>query len=257
MADPQSGIAGLSKAQSVCDALNRLLQNLIIQCSKSDGVLDYFCCSVIGYGNGKVRSGFSGVLAGRPYASMSELDAAPLRLETRKQRIPDGMGGLIEIDVKVPVWVDPVASGSTPMCEALTMAHQLAQAWIERNPDGFPPIVMNLTDGEANDGSPVGIASQLRSLSSTDGNLLLFNMHLSDKKGTPSVFPTSDALLMGNFAKMLFSMSSTLPTNMVEQAQSMELPADSGSRGFIFNADVVTVIQFLEIGTKPSNIALR
>ncbi|PYS50746.1 MAG: hypothetical protein DMG13_20405, partial [Acidobacteria bacterium] len=39
-----------TKAQCVADALNRLLQNLVIKAAKAEGVRDYFWVSAIGYG---------------------------------------------------------------------------------------------------------------------------------------------------------------------------------------------------------------
>src|SRR5687768_2341443 len=41
---------GQTKAQAVSDAVNRLLQNLVNRCTRSDGVRDYFSVGVIGYG---------------------------------------------------------------------------------------------------------------------------------------------------------------------------------------------------------------
>ena len=43
------GQAGKKKAEGVADALNRLLQNLVLKCAKADGVRDYFHVGVVGY----------------------------------------------------------------------------------------------------------------------------------------------------------------------------------------------------------------
>ena len=40
-----------SKAAGVADALNHLLQNLVLKCAKSEGVRDYYHIGVIGYGS--------------------------------------------------------------------------------------------------------------------------------------------------------------------------------------------------------------
>ncbi|HEY8743319.1 MAG TPA: VWA domain-containing protein, partial [Chloroflexota bacterium] len=48
-----------SKAQSVADALNRLLSTLVIRATKAEGVRHYFDVGVIGYGR-KVGSAFEG-----------------------------------------------------------------------------------------------------------------------------------------------------------------------------------------------------
>lgn len=50
MSDPIGGQSGSRKADGVADAINKLLQNLIIKSSKSEGVRDYFHIGVIGYG---------------------------------------------------------------------------------------------------------------------------------------------------------------------------------------------------------------
>ena len=42
MSDPFGGQAGRKKAEGVADAINRLLQNLVIKCAKSEGVRDYY-----------------------------------------------------------------------------------------------------------------------------------------------------------------------------------------------------------------------
>ena len=44
MADPFGGPGGKRKADGVADVVNRLLQNLVIKCAKSEGVRDYYHC---------------------------------------------------------------------------------------------------------------------------------------------------------------------------------------------------------------------
>src|SRR5262252_723481 len=70
MQDPfGSGESTKKKADAVADAINRLLQNLVIKCAKSEGVRDYYHVGVIGYGGdmtaNRVEPAFSGALAGR------------------------------------------------------------------------------------------------------------------------------------------------------------------------------------------------
>jgi hypothetical protein len=255
MEDPQGGNEAVSKAASVADAINRLLNTLVIQCSKGDGVRDYFGVSVVGYGNDEVRSPLLGALAGQSVVSPSQLDANPARIESRTKKIPDGAGGLVDVRVNVPVYFDPVAGGSTPMCKALHMTYQLCEWWVGRYPDAFPPIVLNMTDGEATDGDPAIGARRLTSLATTNGNALLFNIHVSSLAGRAQLYPASDAALSDDFARRLFSMSSLLPEKMLQDARQLDIPVQPGARGFVFNADMVSLVQFLEIGTKPSNFA--
>src|SRR5262245_37135538 len=75
---------GRTKAQGVADAVNRLLQNLVIKCAKSEGVRDYYHVGVLGYGGdlsaNRVEPAFSGALAGRELAPISEIANSPARV---------------------------------------------------------------------------------------------------------------------------------------------------------------------------------
>jgi hypothetical protein len=241
------------KCDVVADALNRLLSELAIKCAKEEGVRDYFYVSVIGYG-ARVGPVLSGPLAGRDLVPLSEIAGAPARLEARTKKVPDGAGGLIELDVKFPIWVDPVGQNGTPMTAAFTQAKGILAGWLDTHPGCFPPVLLNLTDGEANDGDPGPVAESIRQLGSSDGNVLVFNLHVSDASTTPIIFPNSDFPLPNDYARALFNLSSVLPAGMQSYAQQQGLPVAEGSRGFVFNADMSAVVQFLDIGTRASDL---
>jgi len=114
--------------------------------------------------------------------------------------------------------------------------------------------VINITDGEATDGDPVPEAKALGSLGTDDGATLLFNIHLSSTAGNPIELPASADALPDKFSKQLFEMSSNLTPFMIARAKELGMPADEGARGFVFNAQPVQVIQFLDIGTRPANL---
>jgi hypothetical protein len=250
--------SGRTKAQAVSDAINRLLRELTIKCAKSEGVRDYYHVGVVGYGGdnsaGKVAPAFAGALAGRELAPISEIANNPARVEERSKKVDDGAGGLVEQKVKFPVWFDPTAGGGTPMCAALQKAHGIINTWVAQYPNGFPPIVINISDGESSDGDPTAAASAIKALGTSDGAVLLFNVHLSSSAGQPVEFPDSDAGLPDKFAKLLFGMSSTLPSHMQNTAKQEGMRITEMSKGFAFNADLVSLIRFLDIGTRPSNL---
>jgi hypothetical protein len=253
MEDRIGGGAGQRKCDVVADALNRLLSELAIKCAKEEGIRDYFHIAVIGYG-ATIGSALPGQLASQELVPLSEVAAAPARLETRTKKVPDGAGGLVDQDVRFPVWVDPVASNGTPMSAALTQAHSIVSHWLTDHPECFPPIVLNLTDGESTDGDPSLAAESIRQLESTDGGVLLFNLHVSGDTATPNTFPDSDLALPNAYAKALFNMSSVLPPGMRSYVEQQGITAGEGTRGFVFNADVTSVVQFLDIGTRASDL---
>lgn len=254
MEDSWSGESGRQKADGLATIINRLLQNIVLKCAKSEGVRDYYHVGVLGYGDQTVAPAFSGALAGQALVPISLIADHPARIEERQRKTDDGAGGLIEQTIKFPVWFDPRARGGTPMCAALQQARTVLTDWLQQHPTGFPPIVINLTDGEATDGNPTAAATALCELQTDDGPVLLFNLHLSDRQATPVQFPDSDQNLPDAWAKLLFSLSSPLPPAMRSVAGQEGVAVGDGARGFAFNADMVTVIQFLDIGTRPGNL---
>ena len=70
----------------------------------------------------------------------------------------------------------------------------------------------------------------------------------------PISFPDSDAGLPNQYAKLLFNMSSTLPEHMRSYAQQQGVAVSEGTRGFVFNADMTSIVQFLDIGTRASDL---
>ena len=144
--------SGKTKAQGVADAINRLLQNLVIKCAKSEGVRDYYEVGVIGYGGDKTASrvgpAFVGSLAGRELVTIGEIANNPARIDERSKKVDDGTGGIIEQKVKFPIWFDPVSQGGTPMAPAMAKARAILADWVAQHPASFPPLVINITDGE-------------------------------------------------------------------------------------------------------------
>jgi hypothetical protein len=253
MADSFGGEPDKRKADKVADVINRLLQNLVNMCAKSEGVRNYYDVGVIGYGL-SVGPAFGGSLKGRGLVPISETANSPARIEQRTQKIEDGTGGLVAREVKFPVWFEATANGATPMGEALRYAHQLLQGWVANHPSSYPPTVINITDGEATDGDPTVLAQELTSLSTDDGSVLLFNCHISTFASNAIVFPDTDVGLPDDYAHLLFCMSSVLPDKMREAVHSQKLAKGEQPRGFAFNTDLATLISFLEIGTRPSNL---
>jgi hypothetical protein len=242
------GVAG-KKKDVVADAINRLLQALTIKCAKEDGVRDYFHVAAIGYGL-TVRPALIGPLADKGTVAISDIADNPARLEDRVKKVPDGAGGVVELAIKFPIWVDPVAMGETPMSRAMTLAGSILSAWLREYPDCYPPVVLNLTDGMSSDGDPAGPAKEIRDLASTDGNVLLYNLHVSADESPAISFPDSDDELPNDYAEALFAMSSVLPPDARSYAEGQGLCGPGEVRGFVFNADVTSIVQFLNIGTR-------
>jgi hypothetical protein len=246
---------GLPKAQMLSDVMNRLFSELILKCTKTEGVRNYFEIGVIGYDSTMgIVNPLPGELVSNWLNPVSLFETNPLRLEERMKKIPDGAGGIIETSIRFPVWFDPIAQGGTPMCAALKMAYDILNHWCATHPTAYPPLLVHVTDGQSTDGDPEGIAKDIQQLSTEDGNVLVFNVHLSKQGGREMMLPSSVQNLPDNFAEKLFNMSSQLPENIVNLAISEEIVGVSTkSRGFAYQvSDLASLVTFLEIGTRAA-----
>ncbi len=249
--------SGRSKAAFVADAINEILNELRTVNTSGTEIKRRFYVSVVGYPK-HTKSVFNRRGVDIDLVPIDELDAHAEVEEVTKD------GG---IKVQKRIWLKPKAAGDTPMCAALEKAREIAHSFITGRytessgaangkptdtdrMDCFPPIVLNITDGEATDGDPSYAARGLTQTKSRDGNVLLFNLHCSCVRGNPVTFPDTDLVLPDFYAKQLFYMSSIVPENMVEQArQKRNIGLQPGARGFVFNSNMSTVVSFLKIGT--------
>src|SRR5262249_26368518 len=110
MRDPFGAQPGKKKSEGVADAINRLLQNLVLKCPKSEVARAYSHGGAIGYGP-RVSPALAEPPPNQPLVPISVIANAPLRVEDRKRTVDDGAGGLIEQSFRFPVWFEPRANG--------------------------------------------------------------------------------------------------------------------------------------------------
>lgn len=139
------------------------------------------------------------------------------------------------------------------------MCAERAPPWRRKSSVTLPPgvrvhrsIVVHITDGESQDGDPIPYAEALKKLSTQDGNVMLFNCHLSMTAADPFMFPASDVGLPDELARVLFYMSSILPEPFYRHGIAEGFPLQQQARGMAFNADMVCLIQFLNMGTQAA-----
>lgn len=248
---------GKPKSEALADVINRMLQQLVIKCAKSEGVRDYYNVGVIGYG-ASVGPAFGGNLSSKRLVPISEIAENPARIEGRTKMVSDGAGGRIPTTVKFPIWFDPTASGGTPMKEAFKQANGIMAEWLTANPNCFPPVVIHITDGESTDGDPIEEMTKLTAQSSSDGNVILFNLHTNARSMNPLSFPGQEVPMPDKYSQMLFSGASLLPGFMRDVASAeFSLNLSDSAKAFVMNGDIDLIITAIEIGTRASLQLMR
>jgi hypothetical protein len=246
MNDPYGGN---TKADIAAMAVNRVIDEIGMSCQSGNTIKDRCFIGVIGYGV-KIELLVHGMI--------SKVAENPTRTEKVKKKESDGAGGLIEVDIEMPIWLEPKAGGGTPMAEAFEEAYSVTQDWVNKNPDNFPPVVINITDGEPNDKAKAKqTAEKVMNQCTSDGNVLVLNAHISNANAGEIRLPNSDAGLYDNYAKFLFSISSVLPDTLLSAAQQVGFSPQTNARGFVFNAGPESMIKLLNFGSLGSLGALR
>jgi uncharacterized protein YegL len=237
--------AGTRKHEFAALAVNRCIYEIIAACKIGAKIKDRCYVGVIGYGKATKP-----LLGGFP----SKLHLQVKRKETLKKKISDGAGGLIEIDTVLPIWIEPEADNGTPMDKAFDLCTELVKPWIREHPNDFPPIVINITDGEPNNAEAAESSAEgLRSLATKDGNVLLLNAHIADSAAQEIRLPGDETGLPNTFARLLYRMSSVLPRPMLDAARNVGFAPDQYARGFVMNAGPETLTKLLVFGTDISH----
>ena len=236
--DQSSSMKG-KKAEFAANAVNDVINEIRLASRNQGLILNRCYVGVIGYGK-SVKAVVGGKI---PDVANS--------LKLTKQ-IRDGE------EVEVPIWVEPEAENGTPMAEALDKACQLISQWVKTHQDSFPPVVINITDGAPNGfdnltgeaKATTSAAENLMKLATSDGQLLLFNAHITESLEMGRLVLPNDMSVMPNkYAKLLFNMSSVLPESLMREAHRHGFSPKEGARGLVFNADADTLIKLLVFGS--------
>ena len=116
-----------SKTVFASKAVNKVIDNIIQKNFDGEAPKNRCFISVIGY-NHNVKELCSGWL--------KDLDNNPLKIEKVKEKQPNGNGGIIEVEVEQPVWVEPITQdGATNMKGALDLAKETVINWMNDHQD--------------------------------------------------------------------------------------------------------------------------
>lgn len=235
--------SGRSRAEKVVDAVQNAIIDCVNGCISGANVKNRFFLTIIGYG-------------GEP-----EPTVTTIKEDWAKDLIPVLQTVRANSTTLIPV----LAEGWTPMAEAFSQAKECVESWLETCQEqldnekylGIPaPLIINITDGEPCDGSSDAsdrakeAAEELLQLTGTDGNVLLFNLHISDE-GVEYVFPCDKSSLNGcKEGELLFDISSDMPDDMVDNAHNCGIEGVfKGAKCMAVNVKGDTITKLINFGS--------
>jgi len=250
----------MSLAEAVARIVNNQINELVLRCIKTTEVRHYYDIAVIGYGH-ETYSGWNGMLAGRDFVSPEELKNNPFKKITVKEEKRTRKGTMIKEIEKVQ-WLEPRCDGNwTHVHLAFDRAKALLDKWMKEHheKDCYPPTIINITDGQFTHAKREQIiqqANELKAMFTNDGNVLLWNIHITPVNLEQVLLPIGKQELEGNqYSELLFDMSSLLPTRYNQTISDIRGDSiDARHVAMATNTDMSTLIQLMDIGT-PTNIS--
>lgn len=252
----------MSLAEAVARIVNNQINELVYRCIKTTEVRHYYDIAIIGYGH-EAYSGWNGVLAGRDFVSPEELKNNPFKKITVKEEKRTRKGVMTKEIEKVQ-WLEARYDGNwTHVHQAFDKAKVLLDQWMKEHheKDCYPPTIINITDGQFNHTTRDHIVQQanvLKAMFTNDGNVLLWNIHITPNNLDQVLLPIGKEELKGDkYSELLYDMSSLLPTRYNQAISDIRGDSvDSRHVAMATNTDMSTLIQLMDIGT-PTNISQK
>jgi len=252
----------ITLADAVARIVNNQINELVLRCIKTNEVRHYYDIAVVGYGD-DANYGWKGTLAGRDFVSPEELKNNPFKKITVKEEKRTRKGVELK-EVEKVQWVEPVAAGKyTRAHKAFTLVKELLDKWMKEHheKDCYPPTIINITDGAFNGiANPrevnTQLANELKALFTNDGNVLLWNIHITPNNQEQILLPISKTELKEDkYSEWLYDMSSLLPSRYNQPIGDLRGDAENSRHvAMATNTDLSTLIQLMDIGTPTNNI---
>lgn len=244
----------MSKAEAVSIIANALITELIDRCRRTDSLRNYYDVAVVGYSNDNIE-----MLLGRDgMLSIDDLSRISPRRRTLSDEEQLSEQNSAIFQHSLDEWFSPHAEGNTPMYEAMLRVRDLAKEWCEKseNRQSFPPVVINITDGEASDcddNELRDICEQIKRIATDDGNVLLINIHISTDSTLPAIiFPMAEELTgAGRYSRLLAECSSIMPSAFDSAICEMKgRGATPPFFGMGYNASIIELLSMVNIGSR-------
>lgn len=250
----------VTKATAVAEIANRMLFELIERARRETSIRNYYDVAVLSYSGDRVRSLLSE--QEQVYKFIPICDLAKRQVEQKIWCSDHQLknGEVITLRSVTGEYVKPQAAGSTPMFEAMLIARDMVREWCsaESNRESFPPVIINITDGEFSDCNHDelrDITHQIMSIATNDGEVLLLNLHIATICDEPLIFPSvSEISTSPRLARTLAECSSTMPeafNPMIREYRGgVNLPP---YKGMSYNAPITEVLNMMNIGSISIN----
>lgn len=194
------------------------------------------CVAVLSYGasasgEAAVDRVLPAASSGRLWLQAGDLLGAALRVDEVMEQEPNGIGGLVAVRRKRPIYVDQEAAGAASPRPAFTAVKDLLAAWGREHPQpAGTSVVLHLTRGEF---PGEEIAEAVNLLGELDPAPRLYHLVRTESPHVSLAYPDDPSRLASPSLARLWELSSPLPGGQNLAARRPAL--GERSRGFVVN----------------------
>jgi hypothetical protein len=212
--------------------------------------------AIVSYGLGSdnqpdVRATFEGQLAGKSLVRNSELPDGAIRVEESEVEASNGVGGLMTIKKKTPIYFDVEPTGSVSPQGAFSAAAAIITDWCSQHPTGLPPIVLHLTRGEQTAADIEAAVAAVTSLVTSAGSTMVHTLVVTETPCRSAAFPETAADLETDTLRALWQTCSLL-RGWEALAAAKRPYITAASRGFVVNGKFDVLGEEFTSALKPS-----
>jgi hypothetical protein len=234
VADPFAG-----SLSNPCSRLQEAANETLKQLSSKKCLDLAIDAAIVSYGGGsdgqpEVRATFDGPLAGKSVVRNSELPDGAIRVEESEVEMPNGVGGLMTIKKKTPIYFDVEPAGSASPQGAFAAAAAIISEWCGQHPSGLPPIVLHLTRGEHAAADIEAAVQEVTALATSVGPTRVHHLVITEVPCRSAIFPDTAADLETDSLRALWQTTS--PLSGWEALAAAKRPyITAASRGIVVN----------------------
>jgi hypothetical protein len=194
----------LTKVQYQCKLVNEFVNDLIFSNSAGEKIKDRFYITIIGQNNNQateIRSGY-----------LSAFADTPLQIQKVNRKVSDGIGGLVEIEEEMAIYIEALASGEANQLDAFTLSKELAFGWF--NERGYcSTLIVNISGGFPSNWEEVTlVVNEIKKVGKSEDSPFIFNL-LLDTNIKELQFPNLEKIYCESFTNQLYFEWSSYVTN--------------------------------------------
>lgn len=251
----------MSKMEAASIIINHMIEELVARATRGNYIRDYYDIGVIGYSGDMAES----LLAENDRVFIDVERVAELMPQPKtvyiNQKYADGT--VERMPFNIHFWVEPTASGVSPMYDAMVMAKDALRSWCSdpRNKRSIPPIILHIGDGvssDADDDDLREITDDIKALRVAGGNVLLLNVYLAstgDGDESEELYPSEESFVTQDADKrFLYSISSSFPNELMQRVAQLSSSESCGPfKAFASNISPISVLSIMSIGTQHTS----